>query len=181
LTRAGIPAVGILHSDDPYYEKIRREFVLGPPGNRVSDMVCVSEYLARTASDAPTATRIHFIPYGVPIPERIARPPAGRLRLIYVGRLVEEQKHILEVTRALCRVVREVENTEAILYGNGPDRSRVERRLRQEGVGERVRLGGQVDNADMQAAILDAHILVLLSDYEGLFIALLEGMACGLV
>jgi glycosyltransferase involved in cell wall biosynthesis len=103
------------------------------------------------------------------------------LRLIYVGRLVEEQKQILSVTRALCRVVRELQGTEAIIYGNGPDRERVRRCLEEEKVGDRVRLGGQIDNADIQRVMLEAGVLVLLSDYEGLPIALLEAMACGLI
>jgi colanic acid/amylovoran biosynthesis glycosyltransferase len=181
VARAGIPTIGIMHSDDAHYEKIFTNFVVGPAGDRLSDLVCVSEFLYRRAATADTTTAVHLIPYGVPIPTRTARVSAGPLRLIYVGRLVEEQKQILQVTRALCRVVREVEGTEAVIYGNGPDRGRVRRCLEEENVGERVRLGGQVDNADIQGVMLDAAVLVLLSDYEGLPIALLEAMACGLI
>jgi glycosyltransferase involved in cell wall biosynthesis len=77
--------------------------------------------------------------------------------------------------------VRELPGTEAIIYGNGPDRERVRRCLEEEKVGERVRLGGHIDNPEIQRVMLDASIIVLLSDYEGLPIALLEGMACGLI
>jgi glycosyltransferase involved in cell wall biosynthesis len=77
--------------------------------------------------------------------------------------------------------VRELPGTEAVIYGNGPDRERVRRCVEEENVGERVRLGGQIDNADIQRVMAEASILVLLSDYEGLPIALLEGMACGLI
>jgi glycosyltransferase involved in cell wall biosynthesis len=170
-----------MHSDDAFYRRIFDEFVLGPAGNCVSDLVCVSEFLAQAAADANTATSMHLIPYGVPIPDRTANVSKEPLRLIYVGRLVEEQKKILEVSRALCRVVREVPGTEAIIYGNGPDRERVKRSLANEDVGTGVRLGGQIDNADIQKVMLDADVVVLLSDYEGLPIALLEAMACGLV
>lgn len=181
VMRAGIPSIGIMHSDDPFYEKIFAQFVVGPAGSRLSDVVCVSEFLSRTAAAASTATTVHLIPYGVPIPERTASVSSDTLRLVYVGRLVEEQKQILSVTRALCRAVREVPGTEAVIYGNGPDRARVERCLEDEEAGQRVRLGGQIDNAEIQQVMLEAHVLVLLSDYEGLPIALLEGMACGLI
>jgi colanic acid/amylovoran biosynthesis glycosyltransferase len=181
VARAGIPTIGILHSDDAFYEKIFRDFVVGTAGHCLSDVVCVSEFLYRGAAASEPAPAVHLIPYGVPIPARAADVSAGPLRLIYVGRLVEEQKQILSVTRALCRVVREVEGTEAILYGNGPDRERVRGCLDEENVGDRVRLGGQIDNADMQTVMLDADVLVLLSDYEGLPIAMLEAMACGLI
>jgi len=182
VTRAGIPTIGIMHSDDPFYDKIFADFVVGSDGNCLSDLVCVSEFLYQSAaSTADIATAVHLIPYGVPIPPQTTSVSTETLRLIYVGRLVEEQKQILSVTRALCRVVREVDGTEAIIYGNGPDRERVRRCLQEENVGERVRLGGQIDNADIQKVMLDASVLVLLSDYEGLPIALLEGMACGLI
>lgn len=179
--RAGIPCIGILHSDDRFYAKVFEEFVAGPTGNRVSDLVCVSDYLEAFARDAGTEVPVHRIPYGVPIPTAAARPANGTLRLIYVGRLVEEQKQILEVTRALCRVTREVPGTEAVLYGNGPDRERVLRLLQDEPAGHHVRLGGQIDNAGIQRVMLEAQLLVLLSDYEGLPIAMLEAMACGVV
>ena len=181
VARAGIPTIGILHSDDAFYERIFADFVVGAPGPCLSDLVCVSEFLYRGAAAAQTATAVHLIPYGVPIPAHPADVSSEALRLIYVGRLVEEQKQILSVTRALCRVVREVPGTEAILYGNGPDRGRVGRCLEEENVGERVRLGGQIDNADIQRVMAEASVLVLLSDYEGLPIALLEAMACGLI
>ena len=181
IRRSGIPSIGIMHSDDAFYKKIFDEFVVGPAGNCLSDLVCVSEFLAQEAADANTATSMHLIPYGVPIPNRTANVSKKPLRLIYVGRLVEEQKKILEVSRALCRVVREVPGTEAVIYGNGPDRRRVERCLEEENVETSVSLGGQIDNADIQRVMLEANVLVLLSEYEGLPIALLEAMACGLV
>ena len=50
-----------------------------------------------------------------------------------MGRLAEEAKRISEVTRALCRAVREVPGTEAKIYGDGPERLVVEQILREEG------------------------------------------------
>lgn len=181
IRRAGIPSIGILHSDDAFYRRIFEEFVVGPAGNRLSDVVCVSDFLLRSIDGAATSTGRHLIPYGVPIPDRSVAPGRATVRLIYVGRLVEEQKQISRVTNALCRAVREVPGTEAVIYGSGPDRDEVERHLAAERMGGAVRLAGQVDNATIQDVMLEADILVLLSDYEGLPIALLEGMACGLV
>ncbi len=181
IRRAGISSIGILHSDDAFYKKIFAEFVVGAAGNCVTDMVCVSEFLSRLNEDAKTATSMHLIPYGVAVPDHAATAPTECLRLIYVGRLVEEQKQILALAQALCRVVREVADTEAIIYGSGPDRARLEQCLEQENVGQRVRLGGQVDNVEVQKLMLNANVLVLLSDYEGLPIAMLEAMACGVV
>lgn len=181
IKRAGIPCIGILHSDDALYRRVYEDFVIGPRGNCLSDVVCVSDFLLESAARASTSSGLHLIPYGVPVPDRDVAPGRDKLRLIYVGRLVEEQKRISSVTKALCRAVREVPGTEAVIYGSGPDRAEAERCLEAERVGDAVRLGGQVDNAAIQDIMLQADILVLLSEYEGLPIALLEAMACGLV
>jgi glycosyltransferase involved in cell wall biosynthesis len=117
----------------------------------------------------------------VPVPEPAAKSPNGRLRLVYVGRLVEQQKRVSEVTRALCQAVSQVPNCEAVIYGDGPARRQVEEILHTVGHGLPVRLAGRVDSDAMQERMSGSHALVLLSDYEGLPIALMEAMACGVV
>jgi hypothetical protein len=77
--------------------------------------------------------------------------------------------------------VREVPGTEALIYGDGPERLAVEQILREEGDGLPVHLVGVVDNDQIQKRLLEYHAVVLLSDWEGLGLALLEGMACGVV
>jgi glycosyltransferase involved in cell wall biosynthesis len=57
----------------------------------------------------------------------------------------------------------------------------VEQILRAEGKGLPVQLVGFVEHAQLLQHLLKCHAVVLLSDYEGLGLALLEGMACGVV
>jgi SAM-dependent methyltransferase len=180
---AGIPTVGVLHSDDTFHRGLLSEFVFGPKAFRLSALVCVSSFLEQSVTgEQPHDTLVARIPYGVPLSPRIAEPMnGGNLRLMYVGRLVEEQKRITEVTRALCRVVREVTGTEAVIYGDGPEAPRVEEIISAEGRGLPVQFAGRVDNGAMERHLIEGHALVLLSDYEGLPIALMEAMACGVV
>jgi glycosyltransferase involved in cell wall biosynthesis len=58
---------------------------------------------------------------------------------------------------------------------------KVERILASEGVGLPIYLGGQLQSENVQLEMLRNHVFVLLSDFEGLPIALMEAMACGLV
>lgn len=178
---AGVPTIGILHSDDDYYRALQSEFVFGRPAFRVAAVVCVSRELERQVSaQKPANTVVRRIPYGVPVPaERQER--TGPLRIAFAGRLTEEQKRISDVARAFCRAVGEVPGTEAVIYGDGPDRAVVERILEHEGAGLPVSLAGFVPSEEMQNRFLDTDVIVLLSDYEGLPIALLEAMACGCV
>jgi glycosyltransferase involved in cell wall biosynthesis len=78
-------------------------------------------------------------------------------------------------------MTQQVEGTEAVLVGDGPDRAAVESILSQECAESPVQLLGRLDVNDVQRLLLDYDVIVLLSDYEGLPIALMEGMACGCV
>jgi colanic acid/amylovoran biosynthesis glycosyltransferase len=182
---AGIPTVAVLHGDDRYYDGLLSEFVFGDPAYQVAGLVCISQALERNLRakhpQLPPTTLVRHIPHGVPVPQQAARPPDGRLKLAYVGRLVEINKQVSEMARALCRVAREIPGTEAVLYGDGPSRPALQQILRTEGKGLPIRLAGNIDNDQIQSRLLDCHVIVLLSDFEGLGLSLLEAMACGLV
>jgi colanic acid/amylovoran biosynthesis glycosyltransferase len=184
LREAGIPTVGICHGGGMmnFYQGLLDEFVLGRAAYQVSAFVCVSKSLEQAVLERrPKGILVRSIPYGVPIPECVAKKPNGRLRLAYVGQLVEERKRISEVTHGLCRAVREVPGTEALIYGDGPARAAVEQILREEGDGLPVQLVGFVENDQIPKLLLECHAVVLLSDHEGLGLSLLEGMASGVV
>ncbi len=183
VREAGIPTIGILHSSDPFHAAVLDEFVFGNPHYQLSALICVSRYLEHTVlARNPRGILIRRITCAaVPTPEYAAAPPTDTLRLIYVGRLVEEQKRISDVTRALCRVVQEVPNTTAAIYGSGPACADVAALLHTYAQDLPVKLMGSIDNAQVQNVMLQHHVFVLLSDYEGLSVALMEAMACGLV
>ncbi len=182
IRAAGIPTLGVLHSDDAFYRGIQDEFVFGAKRFRVSAVACVSAELTRQVNARnPQDVLVRHIPYGVPVSGVRGQRLPGPLRLVYVGRLVEKQKRISDVTRALCRVTSKVDGTEARLYGDGPDREAVQTILAGQHVTVPVRLMGRVEPDAMYATLQQSHVMVLLSDYEGLPIALLEAMACGVV
>lgn len=180
---AGIPTVGTMRSDHSEDHAILSEFVLGDPAFHTSAVVCVSEFLEQEVlKQNPKNVLVRRIPSGVPLPEHVAESPAGqRMRLVYAGRLVEKQKRISDLTRALRRAVREVPNTEAFIYGDGPDMPAVKQILSSDGDALPVYLAGRVGSDQIQRHLLASHVLVLLSDYEGLPVSLMEGMACGVV
>ncbi len=151
---ASIPTVGVLHSDDEFYRAIQSEFIFGQPEFAVSCVVGVSRELERQVSSKnPPRTTTARIPYGVPIPSATAQRNETGLRLGFVGRLAEEQKRISDVTRALCRAVRAVPHTQAIIFGDGPDRDNVEKILSSEGAGLPVTLAGNVPSEEIRIAL----------------------------
>ncbi len=184
LREAGIPVVGICHVGTEHflYPGLLNQFVFGRTDYQVSALVCISKYQRQDVLRRyPKRIWVRHIPCGVSIPIRSAKRPNGPLRLAYVGRLAEEAKRISEVTHALCRAVREVPDTEAFIYGDGEERAVVERIIRDEGEGLPIHLIGFVENNQIQKHLLNCHVVVLLSDWEGLPVSVMEGMACGLV
>lgn len=183
LREAGVATIGVLHSDDPYYHDIFDVFVAGDARWRLSGVAAVSDYLLGLVRDHATASGMPAIyaPCGTPVPDRAATRGNGGLRLLYAGRLVEHQKRVTRLAHRLCSAAQELPEIDAVIYGRGEAQDAVEAVLGACNTRGRVRLGGALPQQEMQSAMLEGHVFVLLSEFEGLSVALLEAMAAGLV
>jgi phosphatidylinositol alpha-1,6-mannosyltransferase len=105
--------------------------------------------------------------------------PHHPLRLVCVGRLIERkgQRHLLAAVRRLRDAGREVE---VVLVGTGDDEEALHRQTAELGLSDCVRFTGCVPHDEMPDLYRTADIFVLPSYNEGMSIALLEAMACGL-
>ena len=181
LRKLGYPTVGVLHSDHSFYRGLQDQFVFGNDSQRLSAVVCVSQEIERQVRMRRPQVTVSRIGCGSPLSRFAVTRMPGILRVGYVGRLADEAKRISDVARAFCQMVRAVDGVEAVIYGDGPERYVVEEILAKEGQGLPVKLGGLIDSNQIQQHLLDCDVIVLLSDYEGLPIALMEAMACGCV
>ena len=181
--KAGVITIGISHSDDPFYHAIQKEFMDGHKSFRLDGMICVSKELEKQLLKSKNTPKVKIkrIPYGVIIPDSKVKRDDTSLRVIYVGRLAEQQKRISEVTRSFCKMTQKIKGVEAIIYGGGPDKINVENMLNVQQKTTAVTLGGNIPPKQMTDKLLKAHVIVLLSDFEGLPISVLEAMACGVV
>jgi glycosyltransferase involved in cell wall biosynthesis len=120
---------------------------------------------------------IFLLPYGVDIPASVRRPVAGRLRLLYVGRLSED-KGVFDLP-LIDRRLRELGVEPAwTVQGAGPDESR----LRSAWSDRRdIQWSGQQSKADVLRLYEQHDVLVMPSRGEGLPVALLEAGAAALV
>ena len=180
LRQWGIPTIGILRSDDTFYHGIIDRFVIGDQRDQLSAVISVSQFLTETVKKNRIGELItETIPSGTPIPAQTATAPKDVLRLVYVGRLVQEQKRIIETVNALIRLVTEIGNVHITIYGEGPERGRVEEMIVP--YASTIALAGNVPSEALQKRLLETHAIVLLSDYEGTPTAIMEAMACGVV
>jgi glycosyltransferase involved in cell wall biosynthesis len=109
-------------------------------------------------------------------PERIASP---RLRVIFLGRLVP-YKGADMLLEAIAPLVREG-RAELTVVGDGPERSNLERMVRELGLGTGVTLAGWIDQHAVHASLEAADVLAFPSIREFGGAVALEAMASGAV
>jgi len=140
-------------------------------------------------AEGTAAERIWAIPNGIDI--RHFRPPTPERKtvlrrsfgyqadervVLYMGRLVDLKR--VDLLIKAWKPFREVKSARCVIVGDGPEQARLETLVRSEALGESVDLVGFTN--DVLPYYQMADIFVLPSLYEGLSVALLEAMACGL-
>ena len=181
VRQSEIPTIAVHRSDDAFHWAMVSEFVLGQQKWAVSGLVCVSKYLCGKVNDQnPEHTKLCVIPSGVPVPSESANQE-GTLKLIYIGRLVQEQKKILDLVEALSKVMHILPQITATIIGDGEELFRVNKRIEELGLTLKINNAGTCDNEEIHKQLLKHHVLVLLSDYEGTPGAVMDAMACGVV
>ena len=165
--------------------RIREEAMLAKEADRI--VATCSEEVFELVRMGADLRRIAVAPCGVDLglfrPDGPAEPrPAGRHRMLVVGRLVE-RKGIGNAITALARVP----EAELVVAGGPPadrlDGDREARRLAglatRLGVADRVQLRGRVGQRDLPALYRSADLVVCVPWYEPFGIVPLEAMACG--
>jgi glycosyltransferase involved in cell wall biosynthesis len=170
--------------DGDYYEQAYRL------GRYCDAIVAVSQSIRDkiVALNPALADRTHAIPNSsVAVADVVTRrPPRGDiLRLVYAGRLVQYQKRVLDfvdLARALDRTGMPYEIT---LIGAFSRHGDEENRFRQAAAAHledgRIRLAGRRSREEILAHLDESDLFVLLSEFEGLPLSLVEAMARGCV
>jgi len=180
-----ISTVSIAHNDvGAFYEPLNYYHLF------IDAAVGVSETIHRKIIEQcniPPERATH-IPYGVnslALAEvnQILEKRAGRevLRICFVGRLAQHQKRVLDFVPLAAELVKSNVAFELHLIGDGSERKELETQFRNLGLDDRVTLWGWLTPQEIAAKLVELDVFVLLSDHEGLPVALLEAMAHGLV
>jgi glycosyltransferase involved in cell wall biosynthesis len=125
-------------------------------------------------------------PCGVIVGDNLLRQysfPPQPLQLIYAGRLSERQKHVSDLVRLAEKLERKGVDFQLQINGSGRDQMYLEDLIGScnEQVRNRIQLVGQVHPRAMASLYRSADIFVLVSEYEGTSLSMLESMAQGCV
>lgn len=176
----GVTVLGIVHAVDSWWLANAETL-----GSHERYLVAVSPPVAEAMAGifGPRGWTIRCIPNGVKCPQSWPRAGTTRknepLRLIYAGRLVEEQKKV----RRLLSLVESLDRAGVPfvleMAGEGPLEKELRAGLHRWMVDGRVLWHGRLDSNSLEKRLRAADLTVLLSDYEGMPMALLEAMAWG--
>ncbi|WP_164775105.1 glycosyltransferase family 4 protein [Nocardioides pantholopis] len=124
----------------------------------------------------PTPARLAVIPNATPFAVTEPAPLTAPV-IISAGRLAT-QKAFDRLVEAFAPVAAAHPDWELHIYGSGPERPVIERRIAELGLVGRARLMGFTD--DMEGRLREASAYAMSSRYEGLPMVLLEAMSTGL-
>ncbi|HMP71854.1 MAG TPA: glycosyltransferase family 4 protein [Kiritimatiellia bacterium] len=123
----------------------------------------------------------HGVDHEVFVPPDSLRPPEP-LRLLYVGRLEDHQKHVTLLPRILHEVLGRMSlEVTLTLVGEGKDHGAVESLVRELGIQDRVMMDAARERSAMARLFQTHHALLLPSRFEGCGFTLIEAMSCGCV
>jgi glycosyltransferase involved in cell wall biosynthesis len=144
-------------------------------------VVCVSQHIREELNRRGFDRPARVIPYGVILPFTTTGFRSDPFRVVFCGRIWEHQKRASLVIQALIRACQLSGVIRATMIGEGYARPACERLVADAGLSEAIRFTGPLAPDQVKARLLDAQAILLMSDFEGLPIALLEAMAAGVV
>ena len=142
----------------------------------VSDEVC-RQYISRCNF---AEQDVSWIPYGV-----MAKPSAPdehnnkTIHLIYVGRIVEEQKRISDLIKIVQQLAARHIPFHIKIIGDGTEMPLLKEKLQKEIKENKVQLLGWLKMENIIDHLRHTDLFILTSSYEGFCIALVEAMANG--
>jgi glycosyltransferase involved in cell wall biosynthesis len=154
---------------------------LGPKLDRAAFAVGVSQFgrsQLRRWADIATWQRLKVVHCAIE-PAAFARPaplPSGALRLVCIGRFVEQKGQML-LLRAMVQVRQRYPDIHLTLVGDGDMRVDLEAAISAEELTQNITLTGWLDEAGVRAQLDAAHALIMPSFAEGLPMVVMEAMA----
>jgi glycosyltransferase involved in cell wall biosynthesis len=146
-------------------------------------VICISERVQRHLQDGmPEGVRSAVVYNGTDTsffsPASNAPSTQQEAEILIVGNLNVEKGHEL-IFRAARQIEASFPRLHCRIIGEGRDRARFERLVRELGITQRVRFEGTKSRAEVANAMRACTVFVLPSRCEGLGCVYLEAMACG--
>jgi glycosyltransferase involved in cell wall biosynthesis len=169
------------HIDSPVgqYLDFRAVFVDALDGIAATNRNIIEAF--RRQFGASAGPELRYIANGVRLEPRPRRGSDGRLRLLYVGRLAQDQKRILELPALLAALRERGRDFEMTIVGDGPCRGQLQAELEARELQDSVRLTGYLPPEQTHPLYFEHDACVNISTFEGFSMTVLEAFAAGCV
>lgn len=173
------PIVGVLHADEHHYYDLAVKHQ-----KRVDMLACVSQRMrTRTLELVPSfpAAHVPVIPCGIHLPTpHFNTHPSQEIRLVYVGRISNYQKRTADLVKIGARLSELGIKFHLNIIGDGKEpRQELELKVKEAGLENNISFLGWLSQQQVASQLSGSDILILTSDFEGMPIAMMEGLAMG--
>jgi len=149
-------------------------------------IVAISPGLAREAREylaSEYRDKVTIIPLGTIVPDQWPKKEDDFLkdeflRLVYVGRMSDNQKGIFLLPEIVKRLEEENIQTELHLAGGGPDLDELKNRFAEM---RGIHFHGSLNPDQVMELLSGSHILLMPSNFEGFGLVIVEAMARGVI
>jgi glycosyltransferase involved in cell wall biosynthesis len=177
--RGTYPIVGVLHADEPHYYALAQKH-----HNEASIFVCVSARVSRLVKEKSPAiepSRVFVVPCGIELPPVQKNYNSNAtLQLVYVGRITEYQKRSGDLAKVAVLLRQKNIPFHLNIIGDGLEtKVALQKTIKDEGLEGQVTFTGWLSQAKVAEYLNTSDVLVLTSDFEGMPIAMMEGLASG--
>jgi glycosyltransferase involved in cell wall biosynthesis len=187
IKQKGIPVINTLRSLDD--NNMGRTLYFSSSKHKkwnCSADVSVSKYLANQLQQKEgyyKSIGISVIPSGVPISNYKSKHNLEEIHVAYSGRLVQHIKRFSDTLKLFIQCANQLENTFYHIFGSGDNNEidEYKKRIKKEGLSNRFIFHGSLKGDDYKSNLAKCHFIFLLSDFEGMPGALMDGMSCGLI
>ncbi len=180
---AGVTRIGMVHSHDPGVYSVLQTYA-----PYLDIIVGVSRKIVETLQQLPETRDllIKYIPYGVAMDKSLpicdsTRTAESPLRIIYIGRLLEEQKRVRLFPEILQHLRESGIPFSWTIAGSGPEEDYLREQMVAQKPTEQIRFLGEIPYQQVGDLFSQNDIFLLASAYEGLPLSLLEAMGQGVV
>ncbi len=153
---------------------------LSAPG-QWNGVICVSPSLRDILLKESPSSSVRYIPNGVSVSGFVHRTWTEPFRILYAGRVEHNQKGVLFLPEIIKGLLAEGINCILDIIGDGPSLKELKDLVRRYSLGMNIIIHGSRPNHEVRSQMNNSHFLLMPSYYEGLPVALLEAMGCGLI
>lgn len=167
--------VGVLHSDDPFYYNLYKKY--RPYLSATVSVSCRIRNIAELVGSCPFH---EVIPCGIFL-DQLASTSDKLNWIIWIGRVEEEQKRVSDIIPIASRLKNKMDDWKILVFGDGSQLVELKRLAIYHGLDNHIEFFGWSSREIIDIHLKKAKIILQTSNYEGMSVAVMEGLAAGCV